>query len=316
MPPIPPSTVDSGLLLAALALVYPLLTLLATLRPRREIWRRGPARAVTVLKPLHGTEPHLRENLRSHFTQAATTPMQLLFGLRSADDPAADIVRRLQAEFPQVDAQLLVDSTTHGINGKVGNLINLLPHARHDWLLVTDADVSLTADDLRRICAPLADPGVGVVTCLYHGRPLGGLWTRLGALFIDDWFVPAARLAHRLGRNDFGFGAAMALRRDALDKIGGFRALADCLADDYWLAALIRRHGLRTVLSEVVVTTDVSETRGLDVWRRELRGCAPSVRSAPGATRRCWSRSRCRSPCSGWRWPRMRPLPCSAAAPS
>jgi ceramide glucosyltransferase len=226
--------------------------------------------AVTVLKPLHGAEPHLYENLRSFCLQSHPN-YQLVFGVREADDPAIAVVQRLRAEFPQHAIALAVDPRVYGANFKVSNLLNMMPHAQHDWLVLADADISVSTDYLTRVTAPLADPGVGIVTCLYHGIPGPSFWSRLGRLFIDDWFAPSVRLSHAFGSTRFAFGSTIALRRDALQIIGGFEALRDILADDFWLGELTRRAGLRTVLSDVVVGTDVGESKLKDLWTHELR---------------------------------------------
>ena len=227
-------------------------------------------RAVSVLKPLHGAEPRLYENLRSFCLQDHAN-YQLLFGVREADDPAIDVVERLIAEFPRLPIRLMVDPGIHGANLKVSNLINLLPHAAHDWLVLADSDISVPSDYLSRVTAPLTDASVGIVTCLYHGVAEGGLWSRLGCLFIDDWFAPSARLAHAFGSTRFAFGSTIAMRRETLAAIGGFEILCDTLADDFWLGELSRRVGLRTVLSDLVVGTEVSETRLSALWTHELR---------------------------------------------
>lgn len=225
---------------------------------------------VTVLKPLHGAEPRLYENLHTFCLQ--THPdYQLVFGIREADDPAIAVVQRLREAFPQRSIALAVDQRVYGANFKVSNLMNMLPHAQHDWLVLADADISVPADYLTRVTAPLADPGVGIVTCLYHGIPGPSFWSRLGRLFIDDWFAPSVRLSHAFGSTRFAFGSTIALRRDTLLTIGGFEALRDTLADDFWLGELTRRAGLRTVLSEVVVGTDVGESKLKELWSHELR---------------------------------------------
>lgn len=225
---------------------------------------------ISVLKPLHGAEPSLYENLRS-FCQQDHANYQLLFGVRDADDPAIAVVHQLVAEFPQLAIRLIVDPRVHGANLKVSNLINLSAHAQYDWLVLADSDISVPADYLSRVTAPLADPKVGIVTCLYHGVAEGGFWSRLGSLFIDDWFAPSARLAHAFGSTRFAFGSTIALRRGTLDVIGGFAILCDTLADDFWLGELSRRAGLRTVLSDLVVGTEVSEKNFSALWTHELR---------------------------------------------
>ncbi len=250
---------------------YALLSLLACRWWQRRVQRQpGATQAVSVLKPLYGHEPGLYDNLRS-FCLQDHPHYQLVFGLHSANDAALVTVERLRAEFPQQDIAVVIDARVHGLNLKVSNLINLLPQARHDWLLLADSDIHAPPDLLRRITAPLADPTVGVVSCLYRGTALGGLWSRLGAQFIDDWFAPSVTLARRFGYTDYSFGASIALRRDTLSTIGGFAALSQHVADDYWLGELTRRQGLRTMLSECSVQTDVVETRLADLAARELR---------------------------------------------
>ncbi|SFB54016.1 bacteriohopanetetrol glucosamine biosynthesis glycosyltransferase HpnI [Azotobacter beijerinckii] len=236
---------------------------------------------ISVLKPLHGAEPRLYENLRS-FCQQAHPNYQLIFGVREPQDPAIAVVHRLRAEFPQLAIDLVVDPRVHGANLKVSNLLNMLPLARHDWLVLADSDISVPADYLSRVTAPLADAGVGIVTCLYYGVPQDGFWARLGCLFIDDWFAPSVRLSHASGSTRFAFGSTIALRREALQSIGGFEALRDTLADDFWLGELTRQAGLRTVLSDLVVGTEVSETRLTELWAHELRWLRTIRAIAPG----------------------------------
>jgi len=228
------------------------------------------SKPVSVLKPLCGNEPGLYDNLRS-FCMQSHSAYQLLFGVRDAADGAIAVVQRLQAEFPAVDMQLVIDPQVHGTNLKVSNLLNMLPHARHDWLVLADSDIGVSSDYLTRVTEPLADPGVGVVTCLYRGVPRTGLWSRFGALFIDDWFAPSVQVSYAFGSTRFSFGSTIALRRDALEAAGGFEALNDILADDFWLGEFTRLRGLRTVLSDVVVTTDVTDSSLAGLWAHELR---------------------------------------------
>lgn len=228
------------------------------------------AAPVSVLKPLCGAEPRLYENLATLCRQRHPA-FQLVFGVRAADDPALAVVKQLRRDYPDCDIALVVDPRVHGSNLKVSNLINLFAQAKHDRLVIADSDIAVPPDYLARVTAPLADAGVGVVTCLYRGNPTGGLWSRLGAQFIDDWFAPSVRIAHAGGSRRFAFGATIALRRDVLVSIGRFEVLADRLADDFWLGELTRRQGLRTVLSDVVVSTDVTEEHFADLWRHEVR---------------------------------------------
>lgn len=239
------------------------------------------AQPVSVLKPLHGAEPRLYENLRG-FCQQIRPGDQLIFGVREPQDPAIAVVQRLRVEFPQRVIELVVDPRVDGVNLKVSNLLNMMPLARHDWLVLADSDISVPADYLSQVTAPLADPSVGIVTCLYYGVPQNGFWSRLGCLFIDDWFAPSVCLAHAFGSRRFAFGSTIALRREALQAVGGFEVLRDTLADDFWLGELTREAGLRTVLSEVWVGTEVSETCLTELWTHELRWLRTIRALSPG----------------------------------
>jgi ceramide glucosyltransferase len=226
--------------------------------------------SVSVLKPLCGIEPRLYENLVT-FCEQAHPCFQLLCGVSSPVDPAIGVVRRLQAAYPHCDIELVIDSRVHGSNLKVSNLINMAQRARHDIIVLADSDIAVEPDYLDTVTAPLADPDTGVVTCLYRAQSVGGFWPRVGALFINEWFAPSVRVAHAGGSRRFGFGATLALRRTTLEDIGGFETLKDCLADDYWLAEHARALGLNTVLSSVMVATDVIEPTFTTLWLRELR---------------------------------------------
>ncbi|PLZ04501.1 glycosyl transferase [Burkholderia sp. WAC0059] len=238
-------------------------------RAAREAQAGAPA-PVSVLKPLCGAEPRLYENLAT-FCEQSHPRFQLLFGVSSSADPAIAVVRRLQAAYPQRDIELVVDARVYGSNLKVSNLINLAARARHDLLVIADSDIAVEPDYLSIVTAPLADSRTGVVTCLYRARSIGGFWPRVGALFINEWFAPSVRVAHTAGSRAFGFGSTLALRRATLERIGGFAALKDCLADDYVLAQYAREHGFATVLAPLLVDTDVIEPTFRTLWLRETR---------------------------------------------
>jgi ceramide glucosyltransferase len=265
------SHVSLGVLLAALGMIYSIIAWFAV-QTRRSVKPAAPLHTppITVLKPLCGADCQLYECLRTCCDQTYQS-FQIVFGVRDEHDPAVAVVRRLQKEFSQLDIDLVIDRREHGSNRKVSNLINMLPQARHDYVVIADSDVRIPRDYLASLITPLLQPDVGIVTCVYGGRPRGGLWSLLGSLFINDWFIPSVRVAALSGSRAFAFGVTIAMRREVLKAIGGFDRIADQLADDYRLGELTRRLGLRTVLSDVVVETCVDEHSLADLIRHELR---------------------------------------------
>src|SRR5271168_3597837 len=149
--------------------------------------------------------------------------------------------------------------------------MNMMTLAQHDFLVISDSDVRVPRNYLSRIVPPLLDPEVGIVTCPYRGVPRSGLWSLLGSMFINDWFIPSVRVAALSGSRAFAFGVTIGIRRQVLARIGGFAAIANQLADDYRLGELTRQLGLRTVLSEVVVDTYVGERNLKELLEHELR---------------------------------------------
>jgi len=262
----------AGAALTAAAMCYAVAAALAVRIRLKTAPYEPPDQApgVTILKPLCGNEHELYECLRS-FCDQAYPRFQIVFGVSDGDDPAVDVVNRLQREFPAVDLQIAIDRRQHGSSRKVSNLINMMSLARFDYLVISDSDVRVMPDYLARVVNPLLDPAVGIVTCTYRGTPRPGLWSLLGSLFINEWFVPSVRVAAMSGSRAFAFGVTIAIRRQVLASAGGFAAIADQLADDYRLGELTRRMGLRTVLSDVVVETCVDEGSFSDLIRHELR---------------------------------------------
>jgi ceramide glucosyltransferase len=234
--------------------------------PLRQPSARPP---VTLLKPLHGDEALLEQALASNC--ALDYPeYQIVFGVARHDDPALAVVEHLRVRFPDHDIAVVVDPQRHGSNGKIGNLINMLPAARHDILVIADSDIHVPPDYLNRIVAALEAPGVGLATVPYTGLPVEGPAAALGAAGINHVFLPSALLARALGRQDC-LGATMALRRDTLARAGGLEALADQLADDNLLGVRVRALGLKVALAQTIPATTVGETRFAALWRHELR---------------------------------------------
>src|SRR5271170_6779215 len=209
--------------------------------------------AVTVLKPLSGTEPNLCANLARFCGQDYPSPVQIIFGVDDPSDPAVKIVRDLIDAFPDRDIELVINARRNGANRKVSNLINMVAHARHDVLVISDSDIIVGCDYLRGIAAGLDQPGVGLVTCLYRGASATGVWARLAAAAIDYHFLPSVLVGLKFGLATPCFGSTIALRQETLRMIGGFETVADHLADDYALGAAVRRAGLAVAMPSCVV---------------------------------------------------------------
>src|SRR5271163_699174 len=239
---------------------------------------RRPASAVpltwpdiSILKPLSGIEAQLTENIETYFNQDYPGNVQFVFGVQDPDDGAIPIVRSLTRRYPELDLQLVVNDATHGSNRKVSNLINMRQVARHPLIVLADSDVAVGPKYLRTLAAALAEPGVGVVTCLYRGLPNGGFWSRLSAMGIDDHFLPGAAVGLALGLARPCLGQTIALKQETLSRIGGFEAVADELADDYAIGKAARLAGFRVVLPTMLVGHSFEEKSLREVMRHELR---------------------------------------------
>ena len=226
---------------------------------------------VSILKPLKGVDPKIWESFCSHCEQDYPQ-FQLIFGVSDRGDPAIEVVRKLQAKYPNVPIQLIVCDRVMGANIKVSNLVQMLPMARHELMLVNDSDIRVPADYLRRVVTPLADSSVGLVTCLYRGVAGPTLGSRLEALGISTDFVPGVLSARFLEKGlHFGLGSTLAFRRRDLEAIGGFEALLDYLADDYELGRRIAAAGKRVELSAATVTTFLPAYTLRQFFRHQLR---------------------------------------------
>jgi ceramide glucosyltransferase len=256
---------------ALAAAAYYLLVLIAAAKWGRRF--RLPTQApnlppISILKPIRGRDPEFYAAIRSHALQDYPE-FEILFGFSDPHDPALADVARLQSEFPNLPIAAHIVSTK-APNTKVGVLVELARHARHPVLLVNDSDILVEPGYLRAVAAPLADPAVGVVTCLYRGAA-NSLPARAEALGIATEFAPSVLVARLLGVAEFALGSTMVFRADDLRASGGFEAIADYVADDYQLGARITSLGRRVEFSHVVVETDLGGESWLETWRHQLR---------------------------------------------
>jgi ceramide glucosyltransferase len=251
---------------------YAVLNALAVLvwrLPKKELGIPSPP-PVTVLKPLCGLEPGLYGHLRS-FCEQDYPQFEIVFGVRDQTDPACAVVDQLMAEFPELPLKIVINPQLHGNNLKVSNLINMLPHATHDFLAISDSDAFVARDYLTMVTAPLSNDVIGLVTCIYRGVPTQKIWSRLGAMYINEWYLPSVVLAWLFGHQGYVSGQTVCLRRDTLTAIGDLGVLVDQLADDYRLGELVRGLGLRIVLSQYVIAGQHHELSFDSVIRHELR---------------------------------------------
>ncbi len=259
------------------------LGLASFLRDRRKRLKEPPLAEsrlppVSILKPLKGVDPEIWESFCSHCEQEYPQfQIQMIFGVSDPADPAIEEVRKLQAKYPELSIELMVCDRVLGTNIKVSNLVQMLPAARHELLLVNDSDIRVPADYLRRVITPLCDNSVGLVTCLYRG--VAGptvasptLGSRLEALGISTDFVPGVLSAWFLEKGlHFGLGSTLAFRRRDLEAIGGFETLLDYLADDYELGRRIASTGKRVELSAETVTTFLPAYSLREFFQHQLR---------------------------------------------
>lgn len=237
---------------------------------------------VTLLKPLKGCDEHTERCLKSWFEQAYQGPVQILFGVADGNDPVCSIVRGLIAQHPEVDAELVVCGPLSGANLKVSKLELLLERARHEAIVISDADVLVQPDLLAQVLAQLQQENVGLVNCFYRLANMPSAALQWEAVAINSDFWSQVLQAQALKPMDFALGAVMVTRRQALLGIGGFAALRDCLADDYQLGNRIARAGKRITLCPVVVecwtrAATWSETWAHQVrWARTIRVCQPT----------------------------------------
>jgi ceramide glucosyltransferase len=234
--------------------------------------------SVTILKPLHGAEPGLFENLASFCAQNYPGAVQIILGVQDPRDDAIAVVEQLRARYKDRHLDLVVDTTSHGLNRKVSNLINMWRYIEHDVVVVADSDMRVDPDYLSRVVAALEQRGVGAVTCLYHGLSASGFWAQLAALGINAHFLPNVIMGLGLKLAQPCFGSTIAFNREALVEIGGFIRVANCLADDYAIGAALRARGYRIYVSPITAGHVCGEMSASELWHHEVRW-ARTVRS-------------------------------------
>jgi ceramide glucosyltransferase len=228
---------------------------------------------VAILKPLRGVSAHLRDNIIS-FLEIAYARVEYLFGVDSYEDRAIDVPVSLRAPYQFANMTVVVGEEPGSSNRKIAKLIRMAERAsdKTDIFVLSDADISVEPDHLKRVVAELTEnPKIGLVTCIYRGKAYASFASRMEALFINTDFAPQVILAEALEPMKYALGATIAVKREALEAMGGFRALKDLLADDFHLGSKVYEAGYKIALSSSVVTVACEDHSFKDFWNHQLR---------------------------------------------
>lgn len=235
---------------------------------------------VSIMIPLHGADFKAYQNY-AELCRQDYPEYQIVFGVRDSRDSSIPIIEKLMADFPDQDIALIVSGDTIGQNLKVSNLQNMLARVKHEQIVIVDSDIRVGRDYLRKIFAPLSDPRVGLVTCLYRAAETPDFAAKLEAVGITAEFAAGVLMAWMLEGVKFALGSTMATTRTRLEAIGGFRALADYLADDFMLGNLIARDGYEVRLSHHVVETAMQPAGFMGMMRHQMRWARSTRISRP-----------------------------------
>ena len=244
---------------------------------------------VAIFKPLHGDEPRLEENLESFFLQDYPD-LEIIFGCRDSADAALAVVERLRARHPRVRARVVLSGEPAWPSAKVWSLDRMIAASARQFLVLSDSDILVRPDFLRAVIPPLLDPTTGLVTCLYRGIPARGIWSSLEALGMSVEMPSGVLTADMLEGMRFALGAAMAVRRDALEKIGGIASTREYYSDDFVLGNRIFSAGYRVLLSpyrvaHVLCAHSLRQTFATEVrWMQSTRYSRPMGHLGTGLT--------------------------------
>jgi ceramide glucosyltransferase len=234
---------------------------------------------VSVLKPLHGLEAQLKENIESFFRQDYPD-YEILFAADTADDPALEIAREVCARYPHIRSRILVTGAPWP-NPVVYAFHSMAEVAAHEILVTTDSDVEVSPNYLREVVAPLLDPQVGMVTCVYRGKNAAGFFSGLTAIGMSVEMTAGVLVANLLEGMKFGLGPTTVVRKDSLASIGGYTALRDYIAYDFAIGNLIAKAGYKVVLSCHAINHVVNQKSFRHMWQNQLRWAQTTRYSRP-----------------------------------
>lgn len=283
-----------GYLFATLAVVgiaYQLIALTAVWRFFAGTAQRSTgSEPVTILKPLHGAEPRLVDNLNSFLVQDYAGPVQMVCGAGSPEDGALTAVAEVQSRYPEADIAISTGPRRPAENAKIGNILAMMPQVRSDVLVLSDSDMAVHGDYLAKLLDALEQPHIGAVTCLYTGRGDAGWWSRISAAAMSYTGLPNMVMALSTSIAQPCLGSTIAIRRETLEAIGGFERFADVLADDYAIGEAIAALGLKVAAPPMLLTHACAHRNLSELWHQHLRwsatirGVAPLRHAGSGVT--------------------------------
>ncbi|HLK64102.1 MAG TPA: bacteriohopanetetrol glucosamine biosynthesis glycosyltransferase HpnI [Bryobacteraceae bacterium] len=262
------------------SLVYCVLTVIAAVRYRAVRPNQLATPPISVCKPLAGVDEGLEENLRTFFEQHYAA-FELLFAVRSPEDPAIAVVQRLQSRYPAIPSSLIVTGEPPYPNAKVFSLDRMLAAAQHDLIVMADSDIRVSSSMLSIIAAEFADSRLGLATCPYRAVPGRSFWSTLEAIGLNTEFIGGVLVARMLDGMKFALGPTIAARRETLLKIGGFNAVKDYLAEDFVMGKLAAEHGFGVILSSYVIEHRIGSQALMANLRHRLRWNRSTRRSRP-----------------------------------
>ena len=226
--------------------------------------------AVSMIKPVHGLEPQLRENIESFFQQVYPR-FEILFGVDSEDDAALAVVREVSARYPRVESRIIVHGLPPWPNPQTYSLHCLSKEAKYGVIVASDSDVEVALNYLREVVAPLLKPGIAMTTCLYRGKNVGDFWSNQTAMLMSVEEPAGALVANLLEGMKFGLGPTIAVRKEALEQIGGYEKFYDYSANDFILGNLIHKAGYQVMLSGHVIDHIVNQSTFRKMLQNQLR---------------------------------------------
>jgi len=230
----------------------------------------GQPPAVSVLKPVHGAEPRLQQNVESFFRQDYPE-YEILFAADEENDAALPIIREVAARYPNVKCSILVTGLPELPNPPAYSFFRMSQVAVNDILVTSDSDVEVAPNYLREVVAPMLDPAVGMVTCVYRGKNAGGFWSGMDAIGMSVEMTAGVVTANLLEGMKFGLGPTIVTRKDSIAKIGGYWVTGEYFSNDFVTGNFIEKAGYRVVLSRHIIDHVVPPMTFKRMWERQVR---------------------------------------------